>query len=564
MSPTTEATMYQAFGETPCRSLMVPGLKGNAFLSARNFVDTNRLREWKPQNPALRDNDPRYSYCYIDNDDQNGIKDYVMERLTCDTNSAPFSSPMFESIFEDRSVDRTRTVPVNKCVMKIKNDSINLPNASDFWDKMGVINCQQIAGPINDDNYRLTRERDTCMEAKKSLQTDLNNYTTQAQERVLLLAASQSNLTGTQTALTQTRSALSSANDNISGLNDRLNYLQGEYNKNIQSLTFKERQCLTEKQGLQTSLTNTRIELEQANDKFESVSTRYLDIGKNYSTLQAAHTTLNDTYKNLRERSTAALESLDICYEEKNALLIKSRQADAQMAIFANMNKQLVDCTAELARIKRTSVDSDQRLAYFRGLADETQASLRACESNKAVLETKLVEMTQQIMQLRKEVAELEACKTNLAQTKESLGVTNRRLDSERNNTSSLQNFNQAIQAELANRITKLVSGQLNFICANSELASKNVAMQDVVDGLTRNIQELLMRYNTNESKCATTASTLVDTTRNKNSLDNQLGASQSTVSSLNQRNASLQSSFDTIVQDNRALTSYINTYCRR
>lgn len=554
--------MRDNFGETPCRDLMVPGLQGNAFLSARSFVDTNRLKEWKPQN-INQVLDPNFKYCYLDND-SNVAKDFIMEKYACDVTSEPFSSALVSDAFQDASLDKTRTFPVNKCVLKINKDALTVQNATTFWNRMSQVNCQQIAGPITDDNYRLTLEKDTCIRDKQTFSSHLNDCKLSLASKAETLSKTEANWASATAMLGKAEGERDRANGTVQDLSQKLQIMQDQFTEYARDATSKERINNNQRAELQKSLAETQKQLTIMSAKYSSTATQLLDLSKNYSTLEATHMTLVDTYNSLRNQSAYAIETLDKCNKEKEVMSIKLRQASAQGALYQSVVGQLNTCTTNFERLKQTCKETEKSMHTYRTNAAEMQRALNETTAAKAVMETQMVEMMQQIKLLKEQVGDLDKCKISLGQSSEANGVLRRKLMEVTAVSDGLQNMSENLQIEVTRRMSNLISGQINFICANSDLSSKNLVMQETVANLSADITALLSRYNTMSKQCTQSGFKNQDLTRVSNDLSVQLAATQNINGQMQRRIDTLQNMVSSVMADNQTLISYINARCPR
>lgn len=157
--------------ESPCQILRPNGSNTEkAFLGSVNFLETNRLKEWKPMDRSGMNQDR--SYCYLTVDDRTGI-DNLWPESQCSISSSTFSNSFVTSAFFDDKQDATRSSAVKKCVIEIDRSKVKTDTLNTFWEKMGEIDCQNLANEYQSRNSTLltiNRQLGATLNERKEVQ----------------------------------------------------------------------------------------------------------------------------------------------------------------------------------------------------------------------------------------------------------------------------------------------------------------------------------------------------------------------------------------------------------
>lgn len=157
--------MIQNHYEEPCYALYDRRIKGPAYATATDVINTSRIKRWKPADDGRRIGACNIDYCYIDYDTKNNNIDPMMVGQDCSTNNPMFGNVSFvTSVFEDSSMDKTRTFPYNKCVFKVNTSNITLDKKQSFWDKVNGMKCDIQVADYNNQILMFTQSLKECKE----------------------------------------------------------------------------------------------------------------------------------------------------------------------------------------------------------------------------------------------------------------------------------------------------------------------------------------------------------------------------------------------------------------
>lgn len=120
----------------------------------RSILDGHRLNTYKPKdnNPLDGNLDRNMSYCYMYNDAQNNMKDYMLYNNGCSLDNPIFENVDFiTNVYETEHKDNTHTLPLKKCVVEIDPQQVTPSNLDNYWSKWGSEICNGISGPIQNE-----------------------------------------------------------------------------------------------------------------------------------------------------------------------------------------------------------------------------------------------------------------------------------------------------------------------------------------------------------------------------------------------------------------------------
>jgi hypothetical protein len=120
------------------------------YIMVQELVQTNRIKEWKPNNiPYTSSNNTCNVFCYLYDDPNNGMQDMMMMNCNCDIEKNIFkNNPMVKRVFKNTELDKSHTVPIQKCVIEFDKSERNVDNISKFFGAISDEYCTSLAGGL--------------------------------------------------------------------------------------------------------------------------------------------------------------------------------------------------------------------------------------------------------------------------------------------------------------------------------------------------------------------------------------------------------------------------------
>jgi hypothetical protein len=166
--------MIQNHTEEPCFAMYDRKISGQAYNTATDMITTSRVKKWKPLDDGRRIGACNVEYCYVDYDARNSNIDPMLIGQDCTSKNQFFENvPFITSVFEDSSMEKTRTFPYNKCVFKIDTSKATLENKQRLWDKVNGMHCDIQVADFNNEIIKYTESLKVC---KEELSRLLNEY----------------------------------------------------------------------------------------------------------------------------------------------------------------------------------------------------------------------------------------------------------------------------------------------------------------------------------------------------------------------------------------------------
>lgn len=129
-----------------------------------------RLNKWKPTTDTDNKNKNK-KYCYLYDDKENHMKDIMMDSVPggCDGFK---NYEIVSDAFTTNHVDRTHTIPIQKCVLEIDPTKLVDSNLNAFWDSWNHNRCEYLTTKYKHD---IREEQDVLNALKKEYGILSNN-----------------------------------------------------------------------------------------------------------------------------------------------------------------------------------------------------------------------------------------------------------------------------------------------------------------------------------------------------------------------------------------------------
>ena len=359
--------------EQPCNLLFSPQ---NIELTADNVTATalyrsaGRLREWKPRDQGQKI--PGKSYCYMDYDSRNHLKDISLENKKCDA-SLFKNNQMISRVFEDGHLENTRTLAHNKCIFEIDNDvnKYNENNVNAFWSTMGTMHCEGIADKIANEN-------NVVENANKKVSDRIQNVMRQINEQNLIIKSRLEQIALLTFEIKTYEGKISNINIEIENVMDKLKKEQGAwsdyYNQNF-TLSFEQlKEAVSGYEQLKKELMQKIAQLKAENAKL------VIDNKRLFNIIEENRNTFNVNEINI--------STLKASIDKLNAII--PGKTVERNKLFHERNRQqtkLNALIAENARIKALIIQlTDQYNAC--------KVQLSQCNSNLEILKSKITTLT--------------------------------------------------------------------------------------------------------------------------------------------------------------------------
>jgi len=136
------------YGVNKCSIFELDPLKVDpeTYLMSRELIETNRLKEIPEKNTIDT------TYCYLYNDKERSIKDFILSDNECSIKSKYFeNNNMIKNVYVDSNADKIHTFPMNKCIIEIDNKNVTTENLSKFFNNVRDNYCTSLATDIISD-----------------------------------------------------------------------------------------------------------------------------------------------------------------------------------------------------------------------------------------------------------------------------------------------------------------------------------------------------------------------------------------------------------------------------
>lgn len=165
-----EQVQRDAFGVEACSLLNSESPQvGNEQYGVMNAILKGfRFNKWKPSedDPQRDQVKADKAYCYIYNDVDNNIADYMLSKEgACDISNPLFAgNPMVSRVFTNSYTDKTHALPIQKCVVELEPNQVTPSNVNSMWSKWGSSHCTLMSESIRQE---LDKQRRLLVKAEE-------------------------------------------------------------------------------------------------------------------------------------------------------------------------------------------------------------------------------------------------------------------------------------------------------------------------------------------------------------------------------------------------------------
>ena len=359
-------TLRQNLGDSACRVLHDPNLQGNAKIMAMQYIDTERMRVWKPQKPDLDDK----QYCYVNNDFNNNAHDYFMAKRSCDENDPFFKSvPFIKNVFSDNNPEKTNSTAVNKCVFEIDEKKATPENLQTFWNNVGTSDCAQLNAEITELNATLKAQYSNNIKIYNNLEAVFDQHTKSKaalQKDKRDKTSSLSNLDANYIGYQNTYTA------NLSTRNDTIDKIQKEY-----------------EQGMRYVATNANV-LHQCTYALGNLTMERSDFYNKNEALIGSNNTLSNTIQSKQTEYNLVAGIVQTLSKQVNELTNIKNDLVTRLAKCQEDSKI---CQADLAQCQQDVADYQAKDNEIIAKLQECQIKNEECQKDVANLTARLNEV---------------------------------------------------------------------------------------------------------------------------------------------------------------------------
>lgn len=331
-------------------------MSGSSQDQMRRVLDGHRINIYKPEADdtfALERMNKLKDYCYMYNDKENDMKDYMLyadSNNGCTMNNPIFKdTPFISNVFSTLHKDSTHAIPLEKCVMEIDRTQATPENLNAYWEKWGTSKCSSITNPLRDQladyvdkNNKLSNEIAEYVGLISQYEPQYNaassNYT-QCERETTEDTASLGIVTGKYNdaydkyqdniiSEKEHQEKKQNKNDDIEVLEkekERYSGLYQEYRGKNDTCQDKLQKCRERKDNLQDKekekekyLRNVKYENNVLEETENDVSAQLLNVIRNNAVCQSDLNTTNKDYEDLQENYRYERTVLDICIQEED------------------------------------------------------------------------------------------------------------------------------------------------------------------------------------------------------------------------------------------------------
>lgn len=424
IKPEVNKLLRDTYGDETCSVMQMDSLTGDGKMMAKQYIDTNRIRVWKP---TRKDQVAIDGACYVNYDPDNNIQDYILADRKCDMSEPLFqNTPFITNVFEDNMPEKTKSTSVNKCVIEIDESKITEDALQTFWNKVGSSDCIQLNKSIIELNTNLKKKLEKSQSLFTAFQAQYNDQAAtlvEQKKRLEGLRARLAILVKTIDKKEKEYQTLMGVHNNKQVESQKLN---NSYKNQISQSTRELKNAREQWEALSATLTATEksyaIIIEKKDiisELLDTLTKSFMFITNQVNKLEVEVKNLTITNENLLKAIVKADAEIEQCeYDIKTCNLLKVCQSEVkQLDIqLAELNKRL----QELTRQKyNSSVNTARFVASFKQCAPEVgtlnakiTAQLAEIERLKAMKVTNCEEYIQMVKALTDYKNELlEKCK---------------------------------------------------------------------------------------------------------------------------------------------------------
>lgn len=353
--------MGSTYLEEACTALYDENLTPGAKNAAMDYLDTSRIKKWKPLDRSTEQADPKYAFCYLDNDVENSNTDPVLATSGCNkAANSVFNKDYIEDMFANTDYESTRKYPYKKCVVKINKDKLNLEEKNKFWNGVQAYQCDlavdEVSMHIKETQARLA----TCQENVRALVKEYNTLLEVKGRLEGLIANVDENLRECLTNKAYQQRDFDSTNKDYQLKLAAYNVVVADCEKKLLEITTNLNRCKAEFERLSQDFARTKAEFETITAKLRKTSAEYQVLKASYENLLQQYTVLLEYRKKRQTMLDEIRDRLNKCNDE-----------------LAYCQSLLQKCTADR---KRTTDEREYYLEVARQCNEQLLACKRALE----------------------------------------------------------------------------------------------------------------------------------------------------------------------------------------
>ena len=404
------AQLRTNFGSEKCSNLESPNLTGNARMMASQYIDTNRIKQWKPENASTLQGD----FCYVNYDIDNNADDYLMAKRSCDKSDPFFASiPFVKKAFVDKVADKTNDVSTTKCVFELDKSKINKDTLQKFWNDVGTSECIQLNMSILELNENLKKQ--------KERNTDIYNGKVQIfQGHEAEIARQLHTIQQLTVELKQEKETYSQRQSDYQTNLKARNDLQNRYReidqdgkskisfqtKNLEECTKIKEDRQSQQSQLQQKVNDISGKLTALQADFDVLQAVYKSLAKTVTDLSHDNKSLAEDYQKVTSNLLDCQNKLNSCQDNlnnlKQAVAYHTQKKSSLQTELAKCQSDLNDCSTFVDGLTRQITDGNTQLASFENLIGQYQYDLTQCIKQIGQYEGKIIHQQQELDELRK------------------------------------------------------------------------------------------------------------------------------------------------------------------
>ena len=494
----TQLKSHHEFAIEPCRILANNQISDVNIPKASAFLDADRIKVWKPNNKVINTSSNilnSKTFCYINNDPDNQVQDYIMIDRSCKKTDPLFKDASFITrTFDDVASDRTSPFPLKKCVFEIDNASVT-PNALDkFWQNTNVIDCYSRTAPLLAKRKEISAELQTCQgdllsrngnamnaqeqlvaqeayilkikDIEDALQKDIDNKLLDIQnakldidKNVNIYKEIEQNTTNCQQEYINQNVWWQRTFDDLTNVYtstlSSTNVLQEQYDSLIAD------NCFSQIIQQETKLNQTYQEYTELNTDYKITANRYEQVYDDVQNSQDMLDSCNSTYVVCNSNLPSRYSLLDKVTEETNAC-----------------TSSLSQCTISLSACQ---ADVDSLTNQF----NSCSVNLTDCIKNKSALETLTDQQKKEIAYLRSLLKSCDNVNIDNNQYNLSLNAIQKVANDRDGELQGARNALGDVQWNLSQTIINALKSDMPNMCANTPQIIANKALQDKINNPT-------------------------------------------------------------------------------
>ena len=394
------------------------------FIMVQEFIQSNRIKEWKPINNNLKTSSNEY--CYFYDDPQNDIQDNMMKGDNCDINKPIFKdNPMIKKVFHDIQPDNTHLYPVKKCVIEMDKSNRNTLNLTKFFGALSDEYCTGLAADMTSNLTDIQKRYNELTRLNSSLEFNQAFLRDKYNDEVKSFKTCKDNDARTLNLITTFTDSnkkilknIDSTKKDTSTCKEQLGYYWENTSNNVRTLKSYIDNFDNMKKVESEQYTFCENELNDANnDIFKNKNNAFLDFGTNLNTFVSN----SNLYKSNVECDTQkqnVIKSADEYLRQWTKCLPNYDKYNTCSKDLIQCNKDLDKCSSE--RIKYNMDNDEYTMLHKICLSNERNyvENIEKCVFEKVIVTDIQTENTNTIFNQRPVITKLvednKVCNTEL------------------------------------------------------------------------------------------------------------------------------------------------------